>query len=562
MVRGLDVKSAQAQRHLPELARLYQAGRLAEARTLGQKLNAAIPRQSQVLSILGAIHGQLGEFGPAEECYRLLTALEPGTHLHHYYLGLTLVMQQRLPEAVPVFSRMLQLKPDFAEGHMQMGCLLRDLGQQDIAAGHFERALQLAPGLVDAAIFLGNLRVFQGRMEEALQIYEQALVQRPGYPDAVAGKALILERRGNKDAAWNLLHEIVAQDRATPNIAIAYALLAPQYSATEQAKSLLQGLLGRHDLAPTQQQEMYFALGRLCDKLADYDAAFTAYAAGNRLAAIPFDMPAMRAKTQRIKQVYFRLDMPTAAAPPSSAPVPIFIVGMPRSGTSLVEQILASHPEVVAGGELEVLPQLERLAADVVGRNEPYPECLMSATPETMSYLANHYRAAIMEISKGARYVTDKLPPNYERLGLIQRLFPEARIIHTQRDPRDTCLSCYFQNFGNTHTYSTDLRALGDVYAVYRDLMAYWHATLSMPILDVAYESIIVEPETNVRRLLQCCGLSWHEDCLNFHATKRYVNTASYDQVRQPLYDSSVGRWRQYETHLAELLESLTKNLN
>lgn len=554
------MKSSHVHSRLPELARLFQAGRLAEARALGRQLLAALPRQPQVLAMLGAIHGQLGEFREAEACYRALVSLEPRDAMHQCYLGLSLVMQQRLPEAVPVFARMLQLRPDFAEGHMQMGCLLRDLGQHEAAAGHFERALQLMPGLADAAVFLGNLRVFQGRMDAALSSYEQALRHRPGHPDAVAGKALILERRGDKDTAWALLQPLVAQNAVTPNVAIGYALLAPRFGAETQARTLLQNSLARGGLAPTQQQELHFALGKLCDKAGDYDTAFQHYTAGNRLTQIPFDVPGMRARAERIKQVFARPDVPAAAAAPQAGPVPIFIVGMPRSGTSLVEQILASHPDVAAGGELEVLPDIERAAAELLGRSETYPECLIGATAEEMARLAERYRSAIAQIAQGARYVTDKLPPNYERLGLIQRLFPEARIVHTRRDPRDTCLSCFFQNFGNTHAYTTDLRALGAVYGHYRELMAHLHATLSMPILDIDYEAIVAAPEANVRRLLEFCGLSWHDDCLNFHAAKRYVNTASYDQVRQPLYDSSVGRWRHYERHLAELQEALPKD--
>jgi hypothetical protein len=320
---------------------------------------------------------------------------------------------------------------------------------------------------------------------------------------------------------------------------------------------LLSGLLGRGGLAPSQQQDLHFALGKLCDRAGDYDAAFAHYEAGNRLAPIPFDVPALRDKAERIKHVFSGPDVPAAEPVPNARPIPIFIVGMPRSGTSLVEQILASHPDVAAGGEMETLPNIERAAGEILGRADVYPDCLSGAQPAAMARLATRYREVIAGVAGGARFVTDKLPSNYERLGLIQRLFPEARIIHTLRDPRDTCLSCYFQHFGNTHTYSANLRALGQVYGIYRDLMVNWRATLASPVLDIAYESIVAEPEASIRRMLEFCGLSWHAACLDFHASTRQVNTASYDQVRQPLYDSSVGRWRHYERHLAELLDAL-----
>ena len=551
------MKPNQVQKQLPELARLFQSGRLAEARALGHRLLAGLPRQPQVLAILGAACAQLGEFAEAEPCYRALVAQEPNEAMHYYYLGLTLVMQRRLPDAVPVFARMLKARPNFPEGHMQMGCLLRDLGRHAAAIEHFEQALRLNPGLSDAAVFLGNLHVFQGDMDAALRRYEQALAQRPDHPDAMAGKALVLERRGDKQAAWELLQPVVAQGGGTPNAVIAYALLAPRFAAVAQAQALLRGMLGRPGLAPSQQQELHFALGKLCDRQGEYDAAFTHYAAGNALAQLPVDVPGLRARAEHIKHFFSHNALPQASAPTAETPRPIFIVGMPRSGTSLVEQILASHPQVAAGGELETLQDIERDAGGLLERGEPYPECLTHASADDLTRLAERYYSAIRPLANGARYVTDKLPPNYERLGLIQSLFPDARIIHTQRDPRDTCLSCFFQNFGNTHAYSTNLRALGEVYGIYRDLMAHWHATLKMPILDVAYEDIVADAETNVRRLLEFCGLPWHDDCLNFHASKRYVNTASYDQVRQPLYDSSVGRWRHYEHQLGELLEAL-----
>lgn len=546
---------------LPEFMRLFQIGRMAEARALGKQLLRGMPDQAQVLAVLGAVHGRLSEFREAEGCYRRLITLEPAAYMHHCYLGLALVMQHRLPEALPVFARMLQLQPHFAEGHMQMGCLLRDLGRHDEACRQFERALELAPALVDAAVFLGNLRVFQGRPDDALALYEQALRHRPGFPDAVARKALILERYGDKDAAWALLQPLVDQGVVTPGLAIMYALLAPKYAAADRAITLLEPLLARGGLAPSQQQEVHFALGKLRDRNADYSRAFAHYAAANRLSVLAFDIPALRDKVQRIMHVFADADVQATAPASESGPVPIFIVGMPRSGTSLVEQILASHSDVAAGGELEVLPEVERVASELLGSAVPYPECLVGATSVRLSILAERYRKAIADIAGGARCITDKLPPNYERLGLIQHLFPDARIIHVRRDPRDTCLSCFFQNFGNTHTYSTDLRALGEVYGIYRDLMAHWSASLRMPILHIDYEAIVVEPATSVRRLLAFCGLSWQEECLNFHATSRYVHTASYDQVRRPLYDSSVGRWRHYEQHLDELLEALPRDV-
>jgi tetratricopeptide (TPR) repeat protein len=468
-------------------------------------------------------------------------------------------MQGRLKEAVAPFERMLQLRPDFAEGHMQMGCLQRDLGQLDLAIGHLQRALQLSPVLLDAAVFLANIRIFRGEMEEALGLCNQVLAKVPGHPEALSSKALILEKQGHFDAAWECLAPVVAGNAVTPSVAIVYAKLAPKYDNANHAISLLNSVLSRASWAPSQRQEMYFALGELNDKAGNHDSAFACYRSANELYSHQFDLGAMRNKAEKIIEIFSGDNIPAARHPSAELPTPIFIVGMPRSGTSLVEQILASHPDVAAAGELEVLSEVERRATGITGNHGSYPECLRSVSPSEMTTLAGHYLGAIANIAKGARFVTDKLPVNYERLGLIEKLFPNARIIHTSRHPLDTCLSCYFQNFGNTHTYSSDLRALGEVYRIYERLMRHWREKLSIRIHDLSYEALVSEPERTVRRLLEFCGLPWEPRCLEFHKSGRYVNTASYNQVRQPIYQRSVGRWKNYEAHLGELMAILSQ---
>ncbi len=548
----------QVNAEIHELARLFQANRMAEARAFGRRLVGTSPNNTQVLALLGAIHGKLGEFKEAESCYENLCRREPNSFQHHCYHGLSLVMQGRLEEAVAPFERMLQLRPDFAEGHMQMGCLQRDLGQLDLATRHLRRALQLSPALLDAAVFLANILIFRGEMEEALGLCNQVLSKVPRHPEALASKALILEKQGHQDAAWECLAPIVAGKAITPGAAIIYAKLAPKYDSTDHATALLTSMLSRTSWAPSQRQEMLFALGDLNDKAGNYKAAFTSYSSANSLYPHRFDVAAARKKSEEIIEVFSSKKFPTAQQASRELPAPIFIVGMPRSGTSLVEQILASHPDVAAAGELEVMDEVERRAASIFGGRGGYPECLRNATVSEMTALADHYLGAIADVAKGARFVTDKLPVNYERLGLIERLFPNARIVHTTRHALDTCLSCYFQNFGNTHTYSSNLRTLGEVYRIYERLMAHWHETLSIRILDVSYETLVSGPEQAVRTLLEFCDLPWDPRCLDFHKSTRYVNTASYDQVRQPIYQSSVGRWKHYESHLGELIDALT----
>lgn len=556
--RVLDMGKHSIDKEAQELIRLFQANRLVEARAVGIRLIREAPNNREVLSILGAIHGRLGEFRDAESCYQTLVSLEPRVFQHHCYLGLSLIMQRRLEEAAKPFQAMLQLRPDFAEGHMHMGCLARDLGHHDMAIQHLREAMRLAPSLIDAAIFLANILIFRGELAEALTQCEAALAKNPSHSEALASKALVLERQGHQDAAWQCVSTIVSSAAPSFGAAIVYAKLAPKYGRAEQAASLLEKMLTRPMWAPSQRQELHFALGTLYDKSAEYDAAFKQFQAANTLNPLPPATEEQRRKTDRIIEIIRSANLRSVKEPLQAAPIPIFIVGMPRSGTSLVEQILASHPDVAAGGELEFLNDLEHRVRDVLGSQEPYPECLREATSEDMAALARPYLDAITEISGGARFVTDKLPGNYERLGLIEKLFPNARIIHTMRHPLDTCLSCYFQNFGNTHPYTSSLHALGEVYLQYRRLMTHWRSILSIWILDMQYEQLVSSPEKEVRRLLEFCELTWHQKCLEFYKSGRYVNTASYDQVRQPIYQTSAGRWKHYEPYLRELKDTLS----
>ncbi len=541
-----------------ELARLFHADRIPDARALGRRLVNVAPNNTQILALLGAIHGGSGEFKEAESCYGSLCRLEPNSFQHYCFYGLSLVMQGRLKEALAPFERMLQLHPEFAEGHMQMGCLQRDLGQLNSAITHLQRALRLSPTLLDAAVFLANILIFRGQMDEALGLCNQVLTKEPKHNHALASKALILEKQGQPDAAWKCLAPIVADNTVTPSAAIIYAKLAPRYTSVNHAISLLNTVLSSKSWAASQRQEMHFALGELNDKVGNYDSAFSHYRSANSLYPYQFDVAVTRKKSEKIIEVFSKKNLPTAHQTSREVPTPIFIVGMPRSGTSLVEQILASHPNVVAAGELEVMDDVERRAASIIGDQGSYPECLGDASPVEMSTLANYYLDAITDIAKGAGFVTDKLPTNYERLGLIEKFFPNALIVHTMRHPLDTCLSCYFQNFANTHTYSSNLRTLGKVYRIYEMLMTHWHETLSIRILDVSYEALVNDPEKVVRTLLEFCNLPWDPRCLEFYKSTRYVNTASYDQVRRPIYQSSVGRWKHYESQLHELIEVLS----
>ncbi len=238
--------------------------------------------------------------------------------------------------------------------------------------------------------------------------------------------------------------------------------------------------------------------------------------------------------------------------------MPVFIVGMPRSGTTLVEQIISAHPAAYGAGELpDIIGLVRALPGFLRNNREPYPECVGELNENAEFALSERYLEKIRLSPGDPERVTDKMPHNFLHVGLIALLFPNARIIHCTRNPVDTCLSCYFQDFMGRHTYAYNLEDLGYYYGEYRRLMAHWREVLPMQFMDVNYEELTANAEANSRRIIEHVGLPWDERCLEFYKTGRNVATASYDQVRQPIYRKSVERWRNYEQHISPLLSSL-----
>ena len=295
------------------------------------------------------------------------------------------------------------------------------------------------------------------------------------------------------------------------------------------------------------------------DWLEQHDRAFGHYAAGNTARGATSNPIYIRDYMERILAVCDKALLERRYGGGAPDATPIFIVGMPRSGTTLAEQVLASHPEVFGAGEL---PFIERVCTALPRRSpgaDGYPECLEQAPDAVIADLAQTYLKHATSHAGEARIVTDKAPLNFRHLGLIALLFPKARIVHCRRDPLDTCLSCFFQNFTHGQEYSFDLEELGRFYGDYRWMMERWTDILPMPVFDLVYEDLVSDLEGVGRRLLEFCGVDWHPDCARFFETERPVLTASRVQVRRPVYTTSIGKWRNYEQHLGPLIEALGK---
>ena len=383
----------------------------------------------------------------------------------------------------------------------------------------------------------------------------------PQLPQAHFARGRQLEQRGEAKQAAEKFRQALSTD---PNMASAYLSLSriPRYGLTEEERGKVTSLLEGTGLTDDDRSTLLYALGHSAERERKYDKAF-------HLVRLANDIDHRRTGFNEIENIDFVKrtaatfvsdcwdDLPRG----SDSDRPVFIVGMPRSGTTLVEQIIASHSAAAGGGELVELPEIANGLAQGAGASRPYPECVVNLTAAQTAALAERYLARLRQVDRDALRVTDKLPFNFRHLGLITTLFPRARIIHCRRDPRDVAVSCYFIKFHRPISFACNLFELGAYLRHYQFLMGHWRRVLPQPMLEIQYEDLVTDPERHVRRIIDFCGLPWEEACLNFYSTERKLRTASVNQVRRPMYVSSVGRWKLYGKHLAPLYAELEGRL-
>ena len=455
-----------------------------------------------------------------------------------------------------------RLEPDQPEHRYKLGLTALSLEDPLLTEGHLLEAIRIDPRYVPAHYALARFYRMRGRTASALRHGSTALSLEPASPLVVTEHALGLLSAGQADAAWGLIEPWLAREPSSAWVVGLSARVAPHVGRDEQALAAVREALSRHPGARDagDLECLHHAAATLLERAGHYDEAFEHARLANqagRTTRRPFD-PAAFSQWISQKISYFTAER-LASLPRATHGDrrPLLIVGMPRSGTSLLEQILASHPAIHAAGEL---PQLSRIADRLHAPNEkpqPYPECLEFLSPHKVDELAFQYRTALEPVPEGKAYVTDKMPQNSLHLELAALLLPQCRVIHCVRDPRDTCVSCYFTAFARGNEFKFDLGHLASFYRDYRRLMEHWEQVLAVPILRVRYEDLVMHTEPQVRRVLEFLGLPWDDRCLRFYENERPVLTASEEQVRRPIYASSVGRWKHYQRHIGALLDAL-----
>ncbi len=476
----------------------------------------------------------------------------------HFNRALALLDLKRPVEALESLTRAIALQPDYPEAHNQLGVVLLGLNRMDEALTRFQHAIDLKPEYADAHDNLGGLLLELDRAEEAVASHEHAIALDANFAEAHNNKGTALMQLGRMDEAKAAFRRAL---ELKPEYAEAHYHRAflERSEPGDPTLELIESMLDTAGISVNERIYLHYTAGKVLDDIGQTpDRAFLHFAQGARLkrAEFKYDVAKDEAFFDSIKRSYNAERLANTDVVNTSNHTPVFIVGMPRSGTTLTEQILASHPRVYAAGER---PDLNLIIQETSLRlASHYPDWINQASSEILSQVGRQYRQRVVNAKGAQDRVTDKMPTNFRHLGLIALALPDSRVIHIRRDPVAICLSCFTNLFTNGQPYSYDLVELGHYFLAYEKLMAHWRQVLPMGfMLEIEYEELVNDTENVARRMLAHCGLEWDPACLRSHETNRLVKTASVAQVRQPIHQTSIARWKRYESHLGPLLDVL-----
>ncbi len=551
---ALDPKLQGAQ--LTLVHALSESGRTLEAEGAMQAFLHADPARELIAQ--AAAHQRAGRLEQAEAAYREILRRDPRNVAALRLLAMVAMQTEHFGQAGQLLSRAVEIAPDFLAAWIDLS--RAQLEQLDLPAARasIARAAQLNPHSANVQVHAANLQARSGRHDEAIATFRRAIELNPSSNAALVGLGNTLKTVGRQAEA------IAAYRRATvlrPELSEAWWSLSNlktfRFEDAEVAE--MERQLASPGLASEASAQFSFALGKALEDRGDYVRAFEYYERGNRTRRKleSYDPVQTEVINERIRIVFDAEFLARNRGNGDPDPSPIFVVGLPRSGSTLIEQILASHSQVDATHEL---PEVGRLIQGINRERETkavYPEAVREFDSDSWAKLGCAYVNATRQYRQDAPRFIDKNPNNFASIGLIALALPNARFINARRHPLDTCLSCYKQLFARGQPFTYDLVEIGEYYLEYDRMMAHWHAVLPGRVLDVRYEDVVADLEGQVRRMLDFCDLSWEDACLHFHETERAIRTASSEQVRRPIYDSSIGIWRRYEQELAPMIDVL-----
>jgi len=544
----------------------HDLGRLEEAEASYRRALEIRPDFAETLCGLGlALHG-LGRLEEAEASYKRALELRPDFPEAHNNLGLTLAQRGKLYEAEDCYRTALKLKPDYADAHNNLGATLNSLDRLAEAEASHRHAIRYKPDAAELHHNLGRTLNLMGRLQGAETAYRMALQLKPNHVDALHCMGQLSLEKGRVVEAEGFLRQALTADPGNPRILFSLT----QGRKARKGDAVLSQLLevaerARNSATPARTIDdmcaLHYALAKCYDDCGDYAQAFPHFLEGAKLKRSTLDYKASSSDLlfTAVRNIFNQTTMDRLRGAGDPSDLPIFVLGMPRSGTTLVEQIIASHPDVYGAGELtDLLSTMNNgMSFDTI-KHSLLITNLALLDQEILTTWATEYVAGLRRRSPEAMRITDKMPINFLVSGVIHLMLPNAKIIHVSRNPVDTCLSCFTTLFRYGHGWSYDLAELGRHYVGYARLMQHWRSVLPAgAFLDLSYEDLVADQEGQTRRMIDYCGLEWDDACLDFHRNKRSVSTASLIQVRQPISSSSVERWRHYEKFLGPLLEAL-----
>jgi tetratricopeptide (TPR) repeat protein len=571
----------------------YDRKDYARAEEYQQRALRLQPNFAAALNNLGSVRRALKDRAGAIAMFERVLAVQPGYVEAINNLGAVLTESERFDEALPLLEKAVRMLPSYADAHCNTGLALCGLERFDAALAAYRRALGLRAGYVEAQMgvaralqgldkladaerearnaivlapekaeahaLLGGILFESGDAERSAAAYDAALRLDPDLMRAHLGRGSVLVEWGRFDEAE--AEFLRALELEPDNVAARVSLVQVKKVAKDDANF---GALAAEavNVATMPRQKaiaLHFALGKCYDDSGDYDRAFEHFEAGCKLkrSTIHYDADAVDRLIDRVIEFFDVDTLRRLGTDGDPSDVPVFVLGMARSGTTLTEQIIASHPRVHGAGELPDLLDLANRPNDVDdGRG--FPDDMIGLSAADFGRLGRRYVDGLRQRSPDAARITDKMPANFLCIGLIRLMLPNAKIVHVKRNPVDTCLSGYSRLFNRGQLQSYDLTELGRYYRAYARLMDHWYSVLpSGAMLNVQYEDLVADNEAQARRLIAYCGLEWDDACLEFFANERSIRTASVVQVRQPIYKTSLDRWKRYERHLAPLLEVL-----